>query len=130
MTEQEAVQTALNTLESGWGLHYSLHTHLLSIKSSWGSDEFSRGAYSYLHTNASREDRVTLQRPLAIGGESHNVFFAGEHTSTRWAATVHGAISTGIEAAEAILNSYNITLAIDAELTLSKRTLRNSCITF
>ena len=130
-TEQEAVGAALQTLESGWRLgRSSLRSRLVSsVKTSWGNDRFSYGAYSFLRANAGIKDRALLQQSIAMGGDAPNVFFAGEHTSAQWAATVHGAIDTGIDAAEAVLASYDIKLNVDKKLKRSQNAkLKDRCV--
>ncbi|MBS0632609.1 MAG: FAD-dependent oxidoreductase [Verrucomicrobia bacterium] len=62
----------------------------------WLQDPFTRGAYSY--PLAGREEAGRrLGEPVA-----HTLFFAGEATADE-AATVHGALSSGIRAADEIL---------------------------
>jgi monoamine oxidase len=66
----------------------------------WTSDPFSRGAYSYMPVGgrgAAEELAAPVERTL---------FFAGEATEVSGHnATVHGAIRTGIRAAQQILNA-------------------------
>jgi hypothetical protein len=66
----------------------------------WSRDPLYRGAYSFLAAGSSGEDRLRLQRAL-----SDRLFIAGEHTSVEYPATLHGAFSSGLRAADAILNS-------------------------
>ena len=62
----------------------------------WKSDPFARGSYSYTTPDMEFEDVHTdIAEPL---GEDQ-VFFAGEHTSVDYPATVHGAYLSGIKAA-------------------------------
>lgn len=67
------------------------------IASRWTNEQFSKGAYSYVATNAKPEDFDTLA--AAVGS---NLYFAGEHTSRMYRGTVHGALITGRNAADAI----------------------------
>jgi monoamine oxidase len=67
----------------------------------WSADEFARGAYSYVPAGAiDAPDNMTLpvQRTL---------YFAGEHTDTvgDW-GTVHGALRSGLRAAEQVLGDF------------------------
>jgi monoamine oxidase len=66
----------------------------------WSRDPLYRGAYSFLAAGSSGEDRLRLQQAL-----SDRLFIAGEHTSVEYPATLHGAFSSGLRAADAILNS-------------------------
>jgi monoamine oxidase len=65
----------------------------------WTSDPWSRGAYSYAPVGA-----VNCAEVMAEPVED-TLFFAGEHTDTtgHW-GTVHGALGSGLRAAERILN--------------------------
>ncbi len=62
--------------------------------SRWGSDPFSLGAYSFVPPGARLYDLALLAKPV-----QGRVFFAGEATSRRYPATVHGAMLSGIRAA-------------------------------
>jgi monoamine oxidase len=66
----------------------------------WSRDPLYRGAYSFLAAGSSGEDRLRLQRAV-----SDRLFIAGEHTSVEYPATLHGAFSSGLRAADAILKS-------------------------
>ncbi|GJP29309.1 hypothetical protein CLOM_g13340 [Closterium sp. NIES-68] len=59
----------------------------------WGSDPFSLGAYSYDAVHAPPDVYDSLRAPLPP------LFFAGEATSRPHPGTVHGAFSTGRQAA-------------------------------
>lgn len=63
----------------------------------WLSDPWSRGGYSYPGVGSDPEDCTTHARPL--GGR---VFFAGEATEPVEYGTVHAALWSGEQAAEAI----------------------------
>jgi monoamine oxidase len=63
----------------------------------WSSDPFFRGAYSYVPVGALGARRA-LARPV-----EETLFFAGEATETSGnAATVHGAIAAGMQAADRV----------------------------
>jgi monoamine oxidase len=63
----------------------------------WQNDEFARGAYSYMPKNA-LDASNRMAEPI-----EHTLYFAGEHTdvSGHW-GTVHGALRSGLRAAEQI----------------------------
>jgi monoamine oxidase len=63
----------------------------------WAADPFSHGSYSFLKTGATPKDYDLLAEPVA-----GRLFFAGEHTARRYAATVHGAYLSGQRAARQI----------------------------
>jgi monoamine oxidase len=71
-----------------------------SYTHNWSSDPFSQGAYSYVPVGA-----LAAQNELARA-ESDTLFFAGEATNTEGhSGTVHGAIASGIRAANEIINT-------------------------
>jgi monoamine oxidase len=94
-----AVEQALSSLETILGVTANDLSRLLldSYSHDWGSDPFSRGAYSYLGVNGLETQRI-LASPV-----NNTLFFAGEATSVGHIGTVHGAIETGQRAAQEIL---------------------------
>jgi hypothetical protein len=66
----------------------------------WKADEHARGAYSYLPPGATVEMRRSLCKYLGDG-----VYWAGEHCSIDWPATVNGAFESGASAAKSILDA-------------------------
>ena len=66
----------------------------------WQGDEYARGAYSYAPVGSLDASR-TLTVPL-----DDTVFFAGEHTDVQghW-GTVHGALASGLRAAQQALSA-------------------------
>ncbi|MEO6569096.1 MAG: FAD-dependent oxidoreductase, partial [Opitutaceae bacterium] len=80
-----ASKTALSRAVNGWETH------------NWSSDPFSRGAYSF--TAAGRDEAAAnLRKPVR-----ETLFFAGEATADgEEAGTVHGALASGVRAAQEI----------------------------
>jgi len=74
----------------------SWHTH------DWQADPYARGAYSYAPAGAI-DASARMTHPV-----ERTLYFAGEHTdvSGHW-GTVHGALRSGIRAAEQLLQSSN-----------------------
>lgn len=66
----------------------------------WLSDPWSRGGYSYPGVGSPPEDREVHARPLG-----RRVFFAGEATEPVEYGTVHAALWSGEQAAEAIFRA-------------------------
>jgi lysine-specific histone demethylase 1 len=66
----------------------------------WGSDEFSRGCYTFLTPGTTDQDFGVLQTPvngngdslLLEGSETMRLFFAGEHTTALHPSMAHGAL--------------------------------------
>ena len=72
---------------------------LAMIRTSWSTDPWARGSYSFLPVGATPSLRVALAQP--INGQ---LFFAGEATSSDAPATVHGALTSGQRAAQEVLD--------------------------
>ena len=66
----------------------------------WVSDPWSRGGYSYPGVGSAPEDREGHARPLA-----QRVYFAGEATEPVEYGTVHAALWSGEQAAEALFRA-------------------------
>ncbi len=64
----------------------------------WSADEMARGSYSYMAVGGSEASRI-MSEPV-----DQTLYFAGEHTDVtgHW-GTVHGAIRSGLRAAEQVL---------------------------
>jgi monoamine oxidase len=76
----------------------------------WQSDEFARGAYSYMPKNAFDASNG-MAEPI-----EDTLYFAGEHTdlSGHW-GTVHGALRSGLRAAEQIRSIAVVDPTVTAE---------------
>jgi monoamine oxidase len=100
-----AVEAGLRHLAAMFGPHV---TRLFETGRfvAWGSDRFSRMGYSYVPRGAAGL-RAELARPAGS-----TLFFAGEATNTLRAGTVHGAIESGLRAAqEALMNPEAVNIA-------------------
>jgi monoamine oxidase len=94
-TDEETVAGMLAALRSMFGRKVPDPTDARITR--WASDPFSYGSYSFQKTGSTPKDYDLLAEPLA-----RRLFFAGEHTSRRYAATVHGAFLSGQRAAKQI----------------------------
>jgi len=94
----EAVAGAMDVLRKGYGS--GVPEPVGVVRSQWGQQPFTLGAFSYNRLGAAPEDRVTLGAPV---GE--RVYFAGEATSETKYGSVSGAYLTGERAADEILAS-------------------------
>jgi monoamine oxidase len=72
---------------------------LAMIRTSWSTDPWARGSYSFLPVGATPSLRVALAQPI-----NDQLFFAGEATSSDAPATVHGALVSGQRAAQEVLD--------------------------
>lgn len=79
----------------------------------WGSDPFSFGSYSNVAVGASGDDYDILAESVGDG----RLFFAGEATTRRYPATMHGAFLTGLrEAANMAHHATLRTLRTNSEM--------------
>jgi monoamine oxidase len=69
---------------------------------SWEDDPWARGAYAYFDSSFPPSARRLLRLPWK------RVFFAGEHTSTKWQGYMNGAVESGLRAAEEIAGNSNV----------------------
>ncbi|MEN9933597.1 MAG: hypothetical protein RLZZ387_176 [Chloroflexota bacterium] len=93
LTDRQVVAAAVGALRDMFGPRVPEPEAALITR--WGADPLAGGSYSFLAAGASPEDYDALAAPVA-----GRLFFAGEHTSRDYAATVHGALISGREAAE------------------------------
>ena len=94
----------------------------------WGSDEFSRGSYTYLAPGCTDQDFLMLQSPINGNGDStlletaetYRVFFAGEHTTALHPSMAHGALLSGYRAANEVISNmaHSRQPALDVERTI------------
>lgn len=64
------------------------------MRTSWSTDPFARGSFSFQTVGSTPEQRVALAQPV-----DNRIFFAGEHTDDVNPGTVQGAIASGRRAA-------------------------------
>ncbi|XP_063391857.1 spermine oxidase-like, partial [Cydia fagiglandana] len=76
------------------------------IRSTWYSNPYTRGSYTYDNTLTPQypDARDWLARPLVDSSGAPRVLFAGEATSRRHFGTVHGASETGHREAIRLVN--------------------------
>ena len=95
LADEEIVASAMDTLRGIFGSNIPEPTDWLITR--WGSDPFAGGSYSHIPVGASGEDYDTMAGPVA-----NRLYFAGEATTRRYPATVHGAFLSGVREAKKI----------------------------
>jgi monoamine oxidase len=97
MTDSQIIKEILSNLKNIYGNSIPNPTNFLRTK--WGQNINSFGAYSYPTNGSSSADFDTLANEL-----NNKVFFAGEHTEREYRGTVHGAYLSGIREADKIID--------------------------
>lgn len=77
------------------------------LNSSWTTDPFAMGSYSFLKKGSTPDDRLVLAQPVP-----NRIFFAGEATHPDFPATVHGAMLSGYRAAEEAMEATDGTVIV------------------
>jgi monoamine oxidase len=93
--EVTTVELALKQLKLMFGS--SVGKPVTVVSSNWMSNNFSLGAYSFWQVDSGPATSEVLQRPA-----HQRLFFAGEHVSSEYPGSVHGAYLSGIAAADAV----------------------------
>ncbi|TAE13134.1 MAG: FAD-dependent oxidoreductase [Bacteroidetes bacterium] len=65
----------------------------------WAQDAFAKGSYSYMAKGLTDADFEVFSTPV-----QDRLFFAGEHTISKYRSTVHGAYISGLRQAEKIMD--------------------------
>jgi len=80
----------------------------------WGSDPFTRGAYTYVAVGADPDDFAALAAPVA-----GRLLFAGEHTTSQRFGYADGALDTGVREAKRLLGVSSVALPEPRTLPLA-----------
>ncbi|XP_068177843.1 spermine oxidase [Antennarius striatus] len=80
------------------------------LRSSWGSNPFIRGSYSFTRVGSSGGDFERLAMPLPYANSTKasplQVLFAGEATHRKYYSTTHGALLSGQREATRLIEMY------------------------
>ncbi|XP_061883077.1 spermine oxidase isoform X2 [Entelurus aequoreus] len=83
------------------------------LRSSWGSNSYFRGSYSYTRVGSSGGDFERLAMPLPYANRTKapplQVLFAGEATHRKYYSTTHGALLSGQREAKRLVEMYQDT---------------------
>jgi hypothetical protein len=98
LTDGQILTNAMGVLRLLYGATVPSYSQYIITR--WKNDPYSRGSYSYSRVGAVQPD----DRNNLAANEGGRLFFAGEHTSAQYPATVHGAYLSGLAAGAAIAN--------------------------
>ncbi|XP_058497485.1 spermine oxidase [Solea solea] len=80
------------------------------LRSSWGSNPYIQGSYSFTRVGSSGEDCERLAMPLPYANSTKapplQVLFAGEATHRKYYSTTHGALLSGQREATRLVEMY------------------------
>ncbi|KAL3915727.1 MAG: hypothetical protein SGILL_005510, partial [Bacillariaceae sp.] len=109
-SDEQVVEEVMETLRALFSPTIEVPSPISFKITRWGSDPFSRGSYSFLAPGSTDQDYQNLQSPICANGDSltlegdetMRLFFAGEHTSSMHPSTAHGAMLSGVRAAQEV----------------------------
>ncbi|XP_072946802.1 peroxisomal N(1)-acetyl-spermine/spermidine oxidase-like [Epargyreus clarus] len=108
---EEVVKTkVVELLQRFMGANITVPQPTGMLRSTWYSDPFTRGSYSYDNLQMPQHPHIreTLGSPLLDSAGTPRVLFAGEATERTHYGTVHGASDSGYRAAMTLLQSSKI----------------------
>lgn len=97
MSDNDIINEIMSNLKAIYG--NSIPNPINMLRTKWGQNINSYGAYSYATNGTTTADFDTLAEAI-----NNKLFFAGEHTSRDYRGTVHGAYLSGIREAEKIID--------------------------
>ncbi len=86
-----------------------------AVKTAWSTDPFTMGSYSYPATGSGPSDHDQFLPPVR-----NTIHFAGEHTSSLYHSTVHGAYLSGLDAAGRVMGDPSFTANQPAAFPLGR----------
>lgn len=98
MSNAEIQARVLEVLKVGFGPKVPAPKKMLTTR--WSADPFTFGSYSFARVGCHPKDYQALAESV-----EDRLFFAGEHTTGKYRATVHGAYLSGLRAAREILRA-------------------------
>lgn len=105
MPPTDAVTSVLQILKGIFGPQgIEVPEPIQTVCTRWGADPFSFGSYSNVAVGASGDDYDILAESVGDG----RLFFAGEATTRRYPATMHGALLSGFREAANIANFSSV----------------------
>ncbi len=96
-SQEKIKNDIMNILRKIFGKNIPEPSKILVTK--WNNDPYTYGAYSYCAVGSSLKDFEELGKSV-----QKKLFFAGEHTSRKYRATVHGAYISGQRVAKQIID--------------------------
>ncbi|KAK6330271.1 hypothetical protein TWF730_004766 [Orbilia blumenaviensis] len=118
---EEVMKEATSILKKCWGEDKVPNRPEECFVTKWRKDPFAFGSYSYVAPGSTGADYDTIAEPI-----NDQIFFAGEHTSRKYPATVHGAYISGLrvagEVADSILGPIQVPSPLVGQRIMKSRT--------
>ncbi|CAF4913820.1 unnamed protein product [Pieris macdunnoughi] len=110
MPEDIVKRKCMELLRKFMGKLYDIPEPTGIIRSSWFSNPFTRGSYSYENrlTTQNANDRRLLAEPLRDTLGIPRLLFAGEATDSHHFSTAHGAVDSGHREAMRLINNSEL----------------------
>lgn len=111
-TNQQISDAVMVNLRKMFGANIPNATQVLVTR--WLSDPFAKVSYTYAKVGSKTQDFDNMASQIG-----YSVFFAGEHCSSKYRGTVHGAYLTGVTAANAVIAATNKIISMNSAAVAS-----------
>lgn len=125
LSDEDVIKEVVDTLKVMFPKSFLIPSPINYRITRWGKDRFSRGSYTYLPPGSTDQDFQMLQSPVNATGDSllidsrtdaMRLFFAGEHTTALHPSVTHGAMLSGVRAAQEVLSTIQSKNKIDKDV--------------
>ena len=110
LSDKALISDGMQTLQKTYGRTIPAPKGYLITR--WNGDPYAKGAYSFIGVGASTKEYDELAKPV-----TNKLFFAGEATSSQYAATVHGAFLSGEREAKNIISAVPLLKSVTKKPT-------------
>ncbi|XP_065558033.1 peroxisomal N(1)-acetyl-spermine/spermidine oxidase-like [Artemia franciscana] len=107
LPEEQVLEDCYQCLKKYLGTRYTIPKPTKIIRSTWYSNPYTRGSYSYRTVLADKNQvwAKDLAEPIVDQGGFPILMFAGEATHDHFYSTVHGAVESGWREAERLIGA-------------------------
>ncbi|XP_024085452.1 peroxisomal N(1)-acetyl-spermine/spermidine oxidase-like isoform X2 [Cimex lectularius] len=113
-SDEEVAKACTRVLNNFLGDKYDIPEPNHMTRSKWFSNPHFRGSYSFRSTITDKfKINTSVLRFPVINWDKPMILFAGEATSEKFFSTTHGALETGLKAADCLINFYKTDPVVD-----------------